>query len=83
MLERAAETVELGDDELVAGAFGDQQRLVQLRASGELAAGLVDEDPLAPGRLERVVLSFGMLIARRHAPIPDPHTRTVPRTGER
>jgi hypothetical protein len=53
MLERAAEPVELGDEELVAGAFGDQQRLVQLWASGELAAGVVDEDPLAPGRLER------------------------------
>ena len=82
MLERAAETVELGDDELVVGAFGDQQRLVELWANGELAAGVFDEDPLASGRLERVGLSFGMLIARRHAPVADPHTRTVPRTGE-
>ena len=63
MLERAAEPVELGDNELVAGALCDEQRLVQLGASGELAAGVVDEDPLAPGRLERVVLSVGMLLA--------------------
>ncbi len=38
MLERAAETVGLGDHELVAGAFGDQQRLVRLWASGEWRA---------------------------------------------
>jgi hypothetical protein len=81
MLERAAETVEFGDDELVAGAFGDQQRQVQLWASGELAAGVVDEDPLASDSVEGVVLSFGVLIARRHAPAADPHTPTVPRTG--
>jgi hypothetical protein len=47
MLERAPETVKLRDDELVAGALCDEQRLVQLWASGELAAGVVDEDPLA------------------------------------
>jgi hypothetical protein len=82
MLERAAETVELGDAELVAGAFGDQQRLVQLWASSELAAGVFDEDPLASASVEGVVLSFGMLIARRHPPVPDPHTRSVPRPGE-
>jgi hypothetical protein len=34
MLERAAETVKLRDDELVAGALCDEQRLVQLWASG-------------------------------------------------
>jgi hypothetical protein len=32
--------------------------------------------------VEGVVLSFVVLIARRHAPVADPHTPTVPRTGE-
>src|SRR5450755_3851352 len=77
----SAETVKLRDDELVAGALCDEQRLVQLWASGELAAGVVDEDPLASGSVEGVVLSFVVLIARRHAPVADPHA-TVPRTGE-
>src|SRR5450755_3823464 len=82
MLERAPETVKLRDDELVAGALCDEQRLVQLWASGELAAGVVDEDPLASGSVEGVVLSFVVLIARRHALAADPHTPTVTRTGE-
>jgi hypothetical protein len=32
--------------------------------------------------MEGVVLSFVVLIARRHAPVADPHTLTVPGTGE-
>ena len=82
MLERAPEPVKLRDDELVASALCDEQRLVQLWASGELAAGVVDEDPLASGSVEGVVLSFVVLIARRHAAVADPHAPTVPRTGE-
>jgi uncharacterized membrane protein YraQ (UPF0718 family) len=69
VLERAAEAVELGDDELVAGAGGDQQRLVELRARGEFAAGLVDEHLVATGRGERVVLAVGVLVAGGDPPV--------------
>jgi len=53
VLERAPEAVELRDDELVALAR-DPQGLVELGPAGELAAGLVDEDLVAAGRVERV-----------------------------
>jgi hypothetical protein len=59
MLERAAETVELRDDELVVGTRSGQQRLVELGARGEFAACLVDEDLVAARRRERVMLAIG------------------------
>lgn len=49
MLEGAAEAVELGDDEFVVDALGDEQRLVELWTAGKLAAGVVDEDLIAVG----------------------------------
>lgn len=50
-LSRVNEPVEFGDHELVAAPAGDQQRLVELWAAGELAGHLVDEDlPAAGGR---------------------------------
>ena len=63
MLERPAERVELGDDQLVTEAVGGHEGLVQLGAARELARRLVDEDLLAAGGGERVVLRFGVLVA--------------------
>ncbi len=59
----AAEPVELGDDELVAGAVRGQERLVELGAADKLTGGLVDEDRVVAGRSEGVVLGFGVLVA--------------------
>jgi hypothetical protein len=69
----AAEPVEFGDHQLIAGAVGRQQRLVQFRPGGELAGSLVDKDVLASSRGQSVVLCFGVLIARRDAPVADSH----------
>jgi hypothetical protein len=63
VLQGPAEPVEPGDHELVAAAAGDQQRLVQFGAAGELAGGLVGEDLLAAGRGEGVLLGVGDLVA--------------------
>jgi hypothetical protein len=81
VLERAPETVELGDDELVTGACGDQQRLVELGARGELAAGLVDEHLVAADCFKHVALAVGMLISYRDASIADSHLTQCTRTG--
>jgi len=74
VLERAAEPVELGDHELVAGPVGREQCLVQFGAAGEFAGGLVEEDLLTVGGAQRVVLGFGVLVAAGHPPITDPHS---------
>lgn len=47
MLQRAPEAIKLGDDELIAGAVGGQESVLQLRSFGELARGGLDEDLLA------------------------------------
>jgi len=74
VLERTAEPVELGDDQLVTRAVGGQKGLVQLGASRELARRLVGEDLLAAGGGERVVLRFGVLVASGDSlPLADPH----------
>jgi hypothetical protein len=77
VLERASETIELRDDELVAGACGNEWRLVELGAGGELAAGLVDEDLVAAGGDEGVALAVGVLVAGRNAPVAHTHPRSV------
>ena len=63
MFQGAAKAVEFGDDELVAGSVGRVQGLVKVGPAGELAAGLVEEDFVAAGRQEGVVLGFGVLVA--------------------
>jgi hypothetical protein len=75
MLQRAAEPIELRHHELIASAVRRQQRLLQLRPGGELPRRGVDEDLLAPGGREGIVLSLGMLVARRDTSITDPHPR--------
>ncbi len=54
MLQRAAEAIELGDDELIAGSIGGQESVLQLRSFGELARSGLDEDLLATSRSEGV-----------------------------
>lgn len=61
VLQRSAEAVELGDDQLVAFSAGGDQRLVQLWAAGQLAAGQVDVHVVAVGGLQRVVLRVRVL----------------------
>ena len=82
VLEGAAKAVELGDHQLVAGA-GDTQRVVERRPSGQLAAGLVDEDFVAAGGFEGVVLAVGVLVTGRDSAVADTHADTVSRTGLR
>lgn len=62
-MEGAAEPVELGDHQLVTGTVGRQQRFAQLGTVGEYTGGAVDEDFVAGGCGEGVVLGFGVLIA--------------------
>jgi hypothetical protein len=61
--------------ELVAGSVDRQQGLVQFGAAGEFARCLVDEDLIAPGCGQRVVLGLRVLVACGHPGIADPHGR--------
>ena len=79
MLQRTTESIELRDDELVA-LPRDQQSLIQPGASGQLARCLVDEDLIATGCGQRIVLSLGVLVSGGHPGHADPHGRTVSRT---
>ena len=56
---------------------------IELRATGELAAGLVDEDLIATGGLPGVVLAIGVLVAGGHPPVADPHRRSRTERGGR
>lgn len=62
MVQGPPEPVEFGDDELIAGTVGREQCLVEFGSAGELSGGCVDEDLLAPGRCQGVVLGFGVLV---------------------
>jgi hypothetical protein len=68
MLEGMAQPVKFGDDELITGAVGRVQCLVQLGSAGEFAAGFVKEHFVAAGREQGVLLGFGVLFAGRDRP---------------
>lgn len=78
MLQGSSEPVELCDYQLVAGAVSDQERLVELGTSGELAGSSVDEDLLAAGGAQCVLLGVGVLVPSRHASVANLHQRTDP-----
>jgi hypothetical protein len=80
VFEGAAEPVELGDHQLVAGPVGRQQCFGQLRSAGEFAGGSVDEDFVAAGGAQGVVLGLGVLVAGGDPSVVDPHARNVSRT---
>lgn len=80
MLQRSTLPIEFGDHEPVAFP-GGAQRVVQLGLSGELPAGLVDEDPFTAGGGQRVVLRASACWSGRDRPIADLHCPNVSRTG--
>jgi hypothetical protein len=63
MLRRTTQPIKLGDDELVAGAIRRKQRPVQLGAAAQFPRRDIDENLLAAGSAQRVVLGLGMLVA--------------------
>lgn len=67
----------LGNHELIATATGDREGLLELGAAGELSGGVIDEDLLAAGGCERVVLGFGVLVAGGDPAVADAHALTV------
>lgn len=57
----------------IAGAVGGQQRVVELGATRELAGGGVQEDLIAAGGAQRVVLSLRVLVAGENPSVADSH----------
>jgi hypothetical protein len=64
--QRPAQPVQLPHHQGVARAQLVED-LVQRRSGGQGAAGGVEEDPVAAGRLQRVDLQVGVLVAGRDA----------------
>ena len=67
-----AQAVELPDDEGVPLA-GEGEGLIEARPLGTGPAGLVGEDPLAPGLGQGVVLEVELLVGGGDAGIADEH----------
>ena len=72
VLEGAPEPVQLGDDQLIV-LPGHEQGLVQLRAPGQLAARLVDEDLVAANSCQGVPLGGGVLVSCRDPTVANAH----------
>lgn len=79
--QRPPQPVEPGNHHLVATP-GGQQRLVQTGPTGQHPGGGVGENLLTPGRTERVLLRFRMLITGGDPGQADPHPSSVKRTPE-
>ncbi len=80
VLQRSAEPVKLGDDELVAVPCSAQS-VVQPGPAGQFAAGLVDEHPLTARGGQCVFLRLWVLVAGRYPSIADLHRINVSRAG--
>jgi len=79
--QRAAETIELPDDERVALAEM-VEAVVELRADVQRPGGGVFEVSLAPGPVKRIELQREILLAGRGARVTDqPHRRIVSETS--
>lgn len=62
VFQRPAEPVEFGHHELIKRPVAREQRFVELGSAGEFSGGCVNEDLLAAGRCQGVVLGFGVLV---------------------
>lgn len=62
VFQRPAEPVEFGDDKLITCPVGREQRFVEFGSAGEFSGGRINEDLLAAGRCQGVVLGFGVLV---------------------
>lgn len=80
VLKGSAEAVEFGDDELIAGSRSVKP-VVQLRSSGQFAAGLIDENTLAAGGDQGVVLGREVLVAGRNPTVAYFHLPNVSQSG--
>lgn len=71
MRQRTAQPIKLGDNELVAGAVGRKHHRVQLKAAGQLARRLIQEDLITSRRGEPIALSLGVLVAGADPSVAD------------
>ena len=58
---------------LVTRAAGGDERLVELRAAGQLATRSVDEHLVAARGIQSILLGFWSLVPSRHSSVSDPH----------
>jgi hypothetical protein len=75
VLQGAAQPVQFCNDELGALAVGRHQGLVEVGSADQLAGRGVEENFLAPGRVQGVVLGGGVLVAGGDPRVADAHAR--------